>query len=54
MNACKALEIPIPVTQLQHIKCQGPAATWWCPACTSSLSQVGATHVALVLPPSQQ
>lgn len=53
-NACKALEIPIPVTRPQSIKCQGPAATERSPGCVLPLSQVGAMHVALVLPPSQQ
>lgn len=53
-NACKALEIPIPVTWLQHIKCQGPAATWQSLACMPSLTQLGAMHIALVFSSSQQ
>lgn len=53
-NACKALEIPIPVTRPRGIKCRGPAATEPSPACTPPLSQVGAMHVVLVLPPPLQ
>lgn len=48
-NACKAPEIPIPVTRPQRIKCQERVTTNQGPP-----DQVGAAHVAPVFPRSQQ